>query len=80
VGTATVKAGWALLMPVIILGGIFTPTEASAVAVFYALLVGVVIRIVTQLAPFVLVVLACLLVITYVPALSLTLRDLVYAK
>ena len=44
VGTATVKAGWALFMPVIILGGIyggiFTPTEASAVAVFYALIVG----------------------------------------
>jgi C4-dicarboxylate transporter DctM subunit len=41
------QAGWALLMPVIILGGIyggvFTPTEASAVAVFYALIVGVVI-------------------------------------
>ena len=38
------QAGWALMMPVIILGGIyggiFTPTEASAVAVFYALLVG----------------------------------------
>ena len=47
VGRATLKAGWALLMPVIILGGIyggiFTPTEAAAVAVFYALLVGVVI-------------------------------------
>jgi C4-dicarboxylate transporter DctM subunit len=44
VGPATIQAGWALLMPVIILGGIyggvFTPTEASAVAVFYALLVG----------------------------------------
>ncbi len=44
---ATLKAGWALLMPVIILGGIyggiFTPTEASAVAVFYALFVGTVI-------------------------------------
>lgn len=44
---ATLQAGWALLMPVIILGGIyggiFTPTEASAVAVFYALVVGVVI-------------------------------------
>src|SRR5437868_12805809 len=42
--TATRKAGFALLMPVIILGGIyggvFTPTEASAVAVLYALLVG----------------------------------------
>ncbi|WP_368639961.1 TRAP transporter large permease [Castellaniella ginsengisoli] len=39
------KAWWALLMPVIILGGIyggiFTPTEASAVAVVYALFVGV---------------------------------------
>ena len=37
-------AFWALLMPVIILGGIyggiFTPTEASVVAVFYALIVG----------------------------------------
>jgi tripartite ATP-independent transporter DctM subunit len=48
VGRATWKAGWALLMPVIILGGIyggiFTPTEASAVAVAYALLVGVVIH------------------------------------
>jgi len=41
---ATLQAGWALLMPVIILGGIyggiFTPTEAAAVAVFYALIVG----------------------------------------
>lgn len=46
-GRATLQAGWALLMPVIILGGIyggvFTPTEASAVAVFYALVVGMVI-------------------------------------
>jgi C4-dicarboxylate transporter DctM subunit len=46
-GRATLKAGWALAMPVIILGGIyggvFTPTEASAVAVFYALIVGLVI-------------------------------------
>ena len=45
-GRATIEAGWALLMPIIILGGIyggvFTPTEASAVAVFYALLVGMV--------------------------------------
>jgi C4-dicarboxylate transporter, DctM subunit len=43
-GPALKQAGWALLMPVIILGGIyggvFTPTEASAVAVFYALMVG----------------------------------------
>lgn len=48
VGKATLNAGWALLMPVIILGGIyggvFTPTEASAVAVFYALIVGMVIH------------------------------------
>lgn len=43
--TATRKAIFALFMPVIILGGIyggiFTPTEASVAAVFYALLVGV---------------------------------------
>jgi C4-dicarboxylate transporter, DctM subunit len=46
-GKATWQAGWALMMPVIILGGIyggiFTPTEASAVAVFYALVVGMLI-------------------------------------
>ena len=40
-----VNAGWALMSPVIILGGIyggiFTPTEAAAVAVFYSLFVGV---------------------------------------
>ena len=43
-GRALIQAGWALLMPVVILGGIyggiFTPTEAAAVAVFYALFVG----------------------------------------
>jgi len=43
---ATRRAALALLMPVIILGGIyggvFTPTEASVAAVFYALLIGVV--------------------------------------
>jgi tripartite ATP-independent transporter DctM subunit len=46
-GQATIQAAWALLMPVIILGGIyggvFTPTEAAAVAVFYALFVGMVV-------------------------------------
>ena len=46
-GKATWQAGWALMMPIIILGGIyggvFTPTEASAVAVFYALVVGMLI-------------------------------------
>jgi len=39
------RSAFALLMPVIILGGIyggvFTPTEASVIAVFYALVVGV---------------------------------------
>ena len=46
-GRATWEAALALLMPVIILGGIyggiFTPTEAAAVAVFYALVVGMLI-------------------------------------
>jgi C4-dicarboxylate transporter, DctM subunit len=37
-------------------------------------------RIITQLVPFVLVILACLMIITYVPSISLGLRDLVYAK
>lgn len=41
---ATSDAFWALLMPVVILGGIytgvFTPTEASVVAVVYGLVVG----------------------------------------
>lgn len=41
---ATREAALALLMPVIILsgiyGGVFTPTEAAIVAVFYALIVG----------------------------------------
>ena len=40
----TVKAFWALLMPIIIIGGmktgIFTPTEAAVVAAFYALFVA----------------------------------------
>lgn len=43
-GQASVKAFWPLLTPVIILGGIlggiFTPTEAAAVAVAYALFIG----------------------------------------
>ncbi|MGA8513271.1 MAG: TRAP transporter large permease [Burkholderiaceae bacterium] len=46
-GKAAWQASWALMMPVIILGGIyggiFTPTEASAVSVFYALIVGMLI-------------------------------------
>ncbi len=44
VAKATKDAIWALLMPVIILGGIyggiFTPTEAAAVACIYGLVVG----------------------------------------
>lgn len=42
---ATKEAFWALLMPIIILGGIyggfFTPTEAAAIAVVYGFFVGV---------------------------------------
>jgi len=42
-GRSFINAFWALLMPVIILGGIysgvFTPTEAAAVSVFYAAVV-----------------------------------------
>ena len=41
---ATAKAFWAMLMPVIIIGGmktgIFTPTEAAVVAAFYALVIA----------------------------------------
>jgi len=41
---ATMKAFWALLMPVIIIGGmktgVFTPTEAAVVATVYALIVA----------------------------------------
>ena len=37
-------------------------------------------RIVPYLLPFVLVILACLMVVTYFPALSLSLRDLMYAR
>ena len=41
---STAKAFWALLMPVIIIGGmktgVFTPTEAAVVAAFYALAVA----------------------------------------
>jgi C4-dicarboxylate transporter DctM subunit len=44
VGAAFVDAVWALGMPIIILGGIyggiFTPTEAAAVACFYGVFVG----------------------------------------
>jgi TRAP-type transport system large permease protein len=41
---ATLQAFWALLMPIIIIGGmksgLFTPTEAAVVAAFYALVVS----------------------------------------
>ncbi|QQP91148.1 TRAP transporter large permease [Skermanella sp. TT6] len=47
IGAAAKRSALALLMPVVIIGGIyggiFTPTEASVVAVFYALVVGLVI-------------------------------------
>lgn len=43
--TALIDAFWGLMMPVIILGGIyggfFTPTEAAAVAAVYGILVGI---------------------------------------
>ena len=46
-GQATWQAGWALLMPVVVLGGIyggvFTPTEAAAVAVLYSFIIGTVV-------------------------------------
>jgi len=42
-GRSSLSASWAILMPFIILGGIysgfFTPTEAAAVSVFYAVLI-----------------------------------------
>ncbi|MBF6616371.1 MAG: TRAP transporter large permease subunit [Candidimonas sp.] len=45
--SATIAGFWALLMPVIIVGGMkggyFTPTEAAVVAVFYAMFVGFVV-------------------------------------
>lgn len=45
---ATAKAFWALLMPVIIIGGmktgVFTPTEAAVVAAFYALVVAMLVH------------------------------------
>jgi len=41
---ATFKAFWAMLMPIIIIGGmktgVFTPTEAAVVAAFYALVIA----------------------------------------
>jgi TRAP-type transport system large permease protein len=40
----TIKAFWAMLMPIIIIGGmktgVFTPTEAAVVAAFYALVIA----------------------------------------
>ncbi len=48
IGKALREGVWSLLAPVVILGGIysglFTPTEAAVVSVFYALFVGVVIH------------------------------------
>jgi C4-dicarboxylate transporter DctM subunit len=58
---AALKQAWlALLMPVVILGGIyggiFTPTEASVVAVFYAFILGVFIYRETRLSNLVAIV------------------------
>ncbi len=45
IGRNTLEAGWSLMVPVIILGGIylgvFTPTEAAGISAVYALFVGV---------------------------------------
>lgn len=45
---ATGRAFWALLMPVIIIGGmktgVFTPTEAAVVAAFYALMIALLVH------------------------------------
>jgi tripartite ATP-independent transporter DctM subunit len=45
---STGKAFWALLMPIIIIGGmktgVFTPTEAAVVAAFYALVIALVVH------------------------------------
>ena len=58
------RATWALMLPVIIIGGIysgyFSPTESAAVALVYALLVEFLV----------------ILLITYVPAIALTLPRL----
>ena len=47
-GAALRQAGWALFMPVVVLGGIYggvtTPTEASVIAVVYALIIGMLIH------------------------------------
>ncbi|GAK14054.1 TRAP transporter large permease [Geomicrobium sp. JCM 19039] len=44
VGMASIDAVWGIIMPVIVLGGIyfgvFTPTEAAAVAIVYSLVIG----------------------------------------
>jgi C4-dicarboxylate transporter DctM subunit len=43
-GKSTINAIWALIMPIIVLGGIysgiFTPTEAAAIACVYGLIIG----------------------------------------
>lgn len=53
---ATRKAGFALIMPILILGGIYggfyTPTEAGCVAVVYALCVGIIKKKMTRKAFF----------------------------
>jgi TRAP-type C4-dicarboxylate transport system permease large subunit len=60
--------------------GLFSDALESGVNLFAACSVAQISldRITRSLAPFVLVILACLIVITYVPSVSLVLRDLVY--
>lgn len=45
IGRNTLEAGWSLMVPVLILGGIycgiFTPTEAAGISAVYALFVGI---------------------------------------
>jgi TRAP-type C4-dicarboxylate transport system permease large subunit len=70
-----------LMMPVVILAlGMISPP--FGVNLFAACTMAKISldRIIPRLLPFVLVVLVCLMVITYFPPLSLYLRDLVYQR
>jgi len=60
------------LAPVAVFFGI------DAVHFGIVMVVNLALDMITQLVPFVLVVLGCLMVITYFPAVALTLRDWVY--
>lgn len=67
-----------IVMAVNLALGMITPpfgVDLSAACTVARLSLG---RISTQLVPFVLVVLSCLMIITHFPAVALTLRDWVY--